>query len=77
MAVRGTRIRQPENLYAVVKYWAKRKEENFLTVTLDGAHNVIKVHHITKGLVEHVEYRPFRKAEDLPEEQGELEACSA
>jgi DNA repair protein RadC len=51
MAAKGTRIRHPEDVYSVVKNWAKRKEENFLAVTLNGAHNVIKVHHITKGLV--------------------------
>jgi DNA repair protein RadC len=50
-AAKGTRIRHPEDIYAVVKSWARRREENFLTITLNGAHEVIKVHHITKGLV--------------------------
>jgi len=51
MAAERTRIRRPEDIYGVVKPWAARREENFLTVTLNGVHEVIKVHHITKGLV--------------------------
>jgi DNA repair protein RadC len=50
MAVKEIRIRHPEDINSVVSYWAKRKVENFLTITLNGAHEVIKVHHITKGL---------------------------
>ena len=51
MAAKGIRIRQPEDIYSAVRRWAGRKEENFLVVTLNGAHELIKVHHITKGLV--------------------------
>jgi DNA repair protein RadC len=51
MAAKGTRIRCPEDIYDVVRPWARRREENFLAITLNGAHEVIKVHHITKGLV--------------------------
>ena len=50
-AVKGTRIRHPEDIYAVVRPWARRREENFLAVTLNGRHEVIKVHHVSKGLV--------------------------
>jgi DNA repair protein RadC len=50
-AAKGTRIRHPEDVYEVVKSWARRRQENFLAITLNGAHEVIKVHHITKGLV--------------------------
>jgi len=51
MAARGKRIRHPEDIYDAVKPWARRREENFLAVTLNGAHEVIKIHRITKGLV--------------------------
>jgi DNA repair protein RadC len=51
MAVNEIRIRHPEDINSVVRYWAKRKEENFLVMTLNGVHEIIKVHHITKGLV--------------------------
>jgi DNA repair protein RadC len=51
MAANGTRIRTPEDVCGVVGSWARRREENFLAVTLNGANEIIKVHHITKGLV--------------------------
>jgi len=51
MAVKGTRIRSPEDVFDVVRSWARRREENFLAVTMNGKHEVIKVHHVTKGLV--------------------------
>jgi len=58
MAERGASIRYPEDIYSVVRHWAKRREENFLTVTLNAAHGVIKVHHITKGLVNRTMVHP-------------------
>jgi DNA repair protein RadC len=44
-------IKTPDDIVALLKYWAKRREENFLAITLDGYHDVIRVHHITKGIV--------------------------
>ena len=44
-------IRQPEDIFNIVSSWGKRKQENFLVVTLNAAHKVIKIHHITKGLI--------------------------
>jgi len=51
MAAKGTKIKHPEDIDGVVRSWAKKRQENFLAVTLNGAHEVIKVHHISKGLV--------------------------
>jgi len=50
-SIRGKIIRHPEDINDMVRSWGKRREENFLAVTLNAAHEVIKVHHITKGLV--------------------------
>lgn len=44
-------IKCPSDILPLVHYWGRRREENFLTVTLDSVHRVIKVHHITKGLL--------------------------
>src|SRR5215469_4819533 len=44
-------IRSPETVLSVVKRWKKCRQENFLAITLNGAHEVIKVHHVSKGLV--------------------------
>ena len=44
-------IKRPESILPLMKRWQKQKQENFLTITLNGAHEVIKIHHITKGLI--------------------------
>lgn len=44
-------IKGPYDVVGLLKKWKNQPQENFLTITLDGAHQVIKIHHITKGLV--------------------------
>ena len=44
-------IKNPESIMPLLKRWKNKRQENFLTVTLNGAHEIIKIHHITKGLV--------------------------
>lgn len=51
MIVKGMKITAPKDIFEAVKPWRKKPQENFLTVTLNGAHEVIKVHHVTKGTV--------------------------
>jgi len=45
------RIKQPCDLYTVLKKYAKCKQEQFLTITLNGSHDIIGIHIITIGLV--------------------------
>jgi DNA repair protein RadC len=45
------KIKNPTDIFPVMGKWKKRREENFLTVTLNGKHIILKIHHITKGLV--------------------------
>jgi len=51
-------IENPESILPLLQKWQKRKQENFLAITLNGAHEVIKIHHITKGLVNKVIIHP-------------------
>ena len=44
-------IKKPSDILPLVQKWRKRREENFIAITLDGAHSVIRVHHISKGLL--------------------------
>jgi len=44
-------IKNPEEVLPLLRKWRKQKQENFLTITLNGAHEVIKIHHISKGLI--------------------------
>jgi DNA repair protein RadC len=46
-----TQIKGPLSVLPLLRKWQNCKQENFLTITLNGAHEVIKIHHISKGLV--------------------------
>lgn len=59
------KISQPEDAYSVVKRYAKKAQEHFIAITLDGAHQVIGVRIITVGLVNRTVVHPrevFRQA---------------
>jgi DNA repair protein RadC len=49
-ATQATQIKNPECVLPLLRRWQNRKQENFLAITLNGSHHVIKIHHITKGL---------------------------
>ena len=44
-------VRSPSDILGILKRWRNRRQENFLAITLDGKHAVIKTHHISKGIV--------------------------
>ena len=47
----SVQIKNPESVLPFLRRWKNCKQENFLTITLNGVHEVIKVHHVSKGLV--------------------------
>jgi DNA repair protein RadC len=47
----GTRIRQPGDIHGVLRYHADRKQERFLCLSLNGAHEIIAVRIVSLGLV--------------------------
>jgi DNA repair protein RadC len=49
--IAGTRIRQPEDAFNIIKHYADRKQERFICLSLNGAHEVLAVRVVTIGLV--------------------------
>jgi DNA repair protein RadC len=47
----GTRINRPSDIFEIVRHYANRKQENFLCISLNGAHEVLAVRLVTVGLV--------------------------
>ena len=47
----GVKIRYPVDIYRVIRHFADRKQEVFLSVSLNGTHEVIAVRVVSKGLV--------------------------
>jgi len=54
----GIRIKNPEDIYNITKNYANKKQEHFILITLNGASEVIKIHNVTKGLVNMVLVHP-------------------
>lgn len=48
----GMRILLPEDAYHAVRHYADRRQERFLTISLNGAHEIIAVRVVTAGLVD-------------------------
>jgi len=46
-----TAIKHPEDLFEIIKRYARSKQEILLVITLNGAHEVICVHMATIGLI--------------------------
>jgi DNA repair protein RadC len=44
-------IKKPIDIFPLMKKWKKSPVENFLTITLNSNLEVIKIHHVTKGIV--------------------------
>jgi DNA repair protein RadC len=47
----GVRIRQPQDIYALLRHHADRKQERFLCLSLNGAHEVLALRIVSIGLV--------------------------
>jgi DNA repair protein RadC len=47
----GQRIKHPADIYGAIRHFASRRQEHFLCVSLNGAHEVIAVRIVTIGLV--------------------------
>jgi DNA repair protein RadC len=47
----GARIRHPSDTYALIRHHADRRQEQFLGISLNGAHEVLAIRIVTIGLV--------------------------
>ncbi len=47
----GIRIREPEDAYHAIRHYADRRQERFICLSLNGAHEIIAVRIVTVGLV--------------------------
>lgn len=50
-SLKGRRIAMPKDLFPLIGHYADRRQEHFLCVSLNGAHEVICVRLVTMGLV--------------------------
>jgi len=57
-AIREKRITMPRDLFPLIAHFADRKQEHFLCVSLNGAHEVIAARGITAGLINKTPIHP-------------------
>ena len=54
----GHKIRTPDDVYRLLSHFADRKQEHFISLTLNGAHEVIATRTITVGLLNASQIHP-------------------
>ncbi|MDR0630131.1 MAG: DNA repair protein RadC [Treponema sp.] len=47
----GTRITQPQDIYHLIRHHADRRQERFICLSLNGAHEILAIRIVTIGLV--------------------------
>jgi DNA repair protein RadC len=54
----GVQILRPQDLAGILSAYTKKRQEHFLVITLNGAHRIIKVHVVSKGLANRAVVHP-------------------
>ena len=68
--VSGATIKFPEEIYALVRHYADRKQERFISLSLNGAHEVLAVRVVTIGLVNKTIVHPRKVFADLIQDRA-------
>jgi len=66
----GTVVKYPEEIYSLVRHNADRKQERFISLSLNGAHEVLGVRVVTIGLVNRTIVHPREVFADLIQDRA-------
>ena len=66
----GKRIRNPSDIYSLVSHYADRKQERFISISLNGAHEALAVRVVTVGLVNRTIVHPREVFADLIQDRA-------
>jgi len=66
----GSAIRQPAEIYALIRHNADKKQERFLSLSLNGAHEVLSVRVVTIGLVNRTIVHPREVFADIIQDRA-------
>jgi DNA repair protein RadC len=66
----GARIKHPQDIFTLVRHYADRKQERFLCVSLNGAHEVLAVRVVTVGLVNRTLIHPREVFSDVIQDRA-------
>ena len=66
----SARIKHPVDIYTLVRHYADRKQERFISISLNGAHEVLAVRIVTIGLVNKTIVHPREVFADLIQDRA-------
>jgi DNA repair protein RadC len=66
----GSAIRQPDEIYTLIRHNADRKQERFISLSLNGAHEVLSVRVVTIGLVNKTIVHPREVFADIIQDRA-------
>ena len=66
----GFTVKRPEDIFTLVRHHADRKQERFISLSLNGAHEVLSVRVVTVGLVNRTIVHPREVFADLIEDRA-------
>lgn len=61
----GFRITEAKDVYYLIRHYAHRKQEQFISLSLDGANEVIQIRRVTVGLVNRTQVHPREVFADI------------
>jgi DNA repair protein RadC len=61
----GTKLMIPEDVYLAIRHYADRRQERFLSISLNGAHEIIAIRVVTVGLVDKTIVHPREVFSDV------------
>jgi DNA repair protein RadC len=66
----SARIKQPADIFTLVRHYADRKQERFISLSLNGAHEVLAVRIVTIGLVNKTIVHPREVFADIIQDRA-------
>ena len=68
--VSGLAVKQPEDIFSLIRHNADRKQERFISLSFNGAHEVLSVRVVTIGLVNRTIVHPREVFADLIQDRA-------
>jgi DNA repair protein RadC len=68
--VTGSTVKFPEEIFSLIRHYADRKQERFISLSLNGAHEVMAVRVVTVGLVNRTIVNPREVFADLIQDRA-------
>ncbi|MDR2953432.1 MAG: DNA repair protein RadC [Treponema sp.] len=65
-----TRIKHPSDIFSLIRHYADRKQERFISLSLNGAHEVLAIRIVTIGLVNKTIVHPREVFADLIQDRA-------